>query len=124
MKKFITIAALAMAVITSQQAAAHGARPKHGGVVQSVNDVTYELVQKDGKAVIYVEDHGTARSTAGASGSLTVLTGAAKSETALAPGGVNMLASAGDVAMKRGSKAIASITFKGEQPVRVRFAKK
>lgn len=124
MKQFIALVAVACGLAAANPAQAHGAKPKHGGVVQSVNDVTYELVSKDGKAVIYVDDHGTARSTAGATGSMTVLTGTSKSEAVLAPSGANMLTSSSKVQLQRGSKTIASIALKGKEPVRVRFAGK
>ncbi len=120
MKKIIAIAVLALGVANG--AMAHGAKPKHGGVIQSVDDVSYELVNKDGKAVIHVDDHGTGRSTAGASGTMTVLTGGKKSEVVLASGGGNMLVSKSKVQLQAGSKAIAAITFKGREAVRVRFA--
>lgn len=124
MKRLIVLAACAFGALASNAALAHGAKPKHGGTVQSVNDVTYELVSRDGKAIIYVDDHGTARSTAGASATMTVLTGASKTDVVLTPAGANMLASSGKVKIERGSKAMASIAMQGKEPVRVRFASK
>jgi hypothetical protein len=82
-------------------AAAHGAKPQHGGVIQSAGDLSFELVARDGKAVIYVDDHGKPLSTRGASGNMTVLTGTKKTELVLTPDGANMLAAATPVRLWR-----------------------
>lgn len=122
MKKRILAALLAVAVTGLAQA--HGAKPKHGGTVQTVNDIAYELVAKDGKAVIYIDDHGKEVATQGATGKLTILTGTQKAEFELQPSGTNTLSSAGEVKLEPKSKAVASITLAGKEPVNVRFAKK
>ena len=124
MKKLIALTAIALGMALSGQSLAHGAKPKHGGVVQSAGDLSFELVSKDGKAVIYVDDHGADYATAGASGSLTLLSGARKSEAALEPSGSNGLTSTTKVKLERGSKALASITMPGKEPIRVRFSQK
>lgn len=124
MKKLITLAALAITFATAGLAHAHGAKPKHGGTVHTVNDIAYELVSKDGKAVIYVEDHGKEVDTTGATGTLTVLKGKEKAEVKLAASGANTLTSKSDVKLPAGSKAVAAITFAGKDPVNVRFSRK
>ena len=124
MKKLITLTVIAVGMAMSGLSFAHGAKPKHGGVVQSVGDVTFELVSKDGKAVIYVDDHGTDLKTAGATGSLTVLAGAKKTEAALEPTGSNALTSKTQMKLDRGSKALALITLPGKEAIRVRFSQK
>ena len=124
MKKLLTVTAIAVGMALSGQSFAHGAKPKHGGVVQSVADVTFELVSKDGKAVIYVDDHGTDLKTAGATGTLTVLAGAKKSQSILEPTGSNALTSKTQMKLERGSKALASITLPGKEAIRVRFSQK
>ncbi len=124
MKTSITLTALAFSLALSTPAFAHGAKPQHGGVVKSVNDITFELVSKDGKAVIYVDDHGKQKATAGASATLTVLTGKAKSQTVLAAAGTNELVSKDDVKLTSGTKAVASITFPDQPAMSVRFAVK
>ena len=126
MKKIITLAALAVSLglTVTGQAFAHGAKPQHGGVVKSVNDITFELVSKDGKAVIYVDDHGQQKATAGASATLTVLSGKTKSQTVLAAAGTNELVSKDDVKLSAGSKAVASISFPDKPAMSVRFAVK
>jgi hypothetical protein len=124
MKKLLTLAALALSLAYAGQAHAHGAKPKHGGTVQTVNDIAYELVSKDGKAVIYIEDHGKEVPTTGASGKLTILIGKAKSEVALEASGANTLTSTADVKLGAKSKAIAAITLSGKEAVNVRFSLK
>lgn len=124
MKKLLTLTAATLAFTLAGQAHAHGAKPKHGGTVQTVNDIAYELVSKDGKAVIYVEDHGKEVATAGATGKLTVLSGKNKTEVALEPSGANTLTTSGDVKLGAKSKAVAAITFAGKDAVNVRFSVK
>lgn len=123
MKKFLAVMAMAMTVATSGNVLAHGEKAKHGGIVQeSSNGVSLELVNKDGKATIYVEDHGKAVATAGATGKLTVLNGAEKSDVALEPASDNVLVSKGDAKLGSGAKAIAAITLADKKVVNVRFA--
>lgn len=124
MKKLIALTAIAVGMTVSGLALAHGAKPKHGGVVHSSNDLTFELVAKSGKAVIYVDDHGTSLPTAGATGSITVLSGGKKSEALLEPTGMNTLTSKTELKLARGSKAVASITLAGKEAVSVRFSQK
>lgn len=124
MKKIVTLAAIAISLAVSGQALAHGAKPKHGGVLQSANDLSFELVNKDGKAVIYIDDHGAELPTAGASGTLTVLSGGKKSEAVLEPMGANALVSKSEVKFERGAKAVASIVLPGKERMSVRFARK
>ncbi|WP_426211504.1 hypothetical protein [Massilia sp. TWP1-3-3] len=126
MKKLIALSAIAISVsmAISGQALAHGAKPKHGGVINSARDLTFELVGKDGKAVIYVDDHGANLATAGATGTLTVLSGGKKSETVLQPSGANTLTSKTPIQLAGGAKAVASITLAGKEAVSVRFSHK
>lgn len=124
MKKLITLATVVLSLAAAGNALAHGAKPKHGGVVQSANDLTFEFVQTGAKVIIYVEDHGNPLSTAGTTGKLTVLNGTEKSEASLAPGGDNTLATNGDVKVGKRAKAIAAITFADKKTVNVRFLAK
>lgn len=124
MKKIFAVAALAAGVILSGQAFAHGAKPKHGGIVQTAGDLSFELVAKDGGATIYVDDHGKNMQTAGATGTLTVLNGTQKTELALASGGDNTLVVKGRADLARGSKAVATVSFADKKAVSVRFSVK
>ena len=124
MKKILAIAALAASVALSGHVFAHGAKPKHGGIVQSAGDLAFELVTKDGSTTIYVDDHGKELPTAGASGTLTVLKGAQKTELPLEAGGNNTLVVKGDAKLAPGSKAVAAVTFADKKTVSVRFSVK
>ena len=122
MKKIFAVTALAASVAFSSNVFAHGAKPKHGGIVQSAGDLAFELVAKDGSTTIYVDDHGKELPTAGATGTLTVLKGAQKTELPLEAGGSNTLVVKGDAKLARGNKAVAAITFADKKAVSVRFS--
>ncbi|GAB3551921.1 hypothetical protein GCM10027343_36780 [Noviherbaspirillum agri] len=123
MKKFMALVAMTAAIAASGNALAHGEAPKHGGIVSTTsNDISFELVDKDGKATIYVEDHGKPVATAGASGKLTVLNGTDKVELPLEPAGENSLVTKGGANLAKGAKAIAAVTFADKKAVNVRFA--
>ncbi|MEC4723768.1 hypothetical protein RY831_32100 [Noviherbaspirillum sp. CPCC 100848] len=122
MKKLMALVAMTMAL--SGNVLAHGDKPKHGGVVSTSNDMSFELVNKDGKATVYVNDHGKPVDTTGATGKLTVLNGTEKTEVSLEPAGSNILASKDDAKLAKGSKAIAALTFADKKTVNVRFSVK
>jgi uncharacterized Zn-binding protein involved in type VI secretion len=124
MKKLIALMAMAVSVITSDNVLAHGDKPQHGGVVSSANDLSFELVNSDGKTIVYVTDHGQPFNTAGATGKLTILNGDKKSEVPLDAGGNNTLATKGEAKITKGSKAVAAVTFADKTTVNVRFAMK
>lgn len=124
MKKLMALVAMAVTVTVSGNVLAHGAKPKHGGIVQTASDLSFELVNKDGKATIYVEDHGKPLATTGASGKLTVLSGAQKSEIPLESAGENTLVTKGEAKLTKGTKAIAAVTFADKKTVNVRFSVK
>ena len=124
MKKIFAVAALAAGLAFSGNVLAHGAKPRHGGIVQSAGDLAFELVARDGGATIYVDDHGRDLPTQGATGTLTVLKGTTKTELPLESGGKNTLVVKGDARLAPGSKAVAAITFRDKKSVSVRFAVK
>lgn len=121
MKKLMALVAIAVTVAVSGNAVAHGEKPKHGGVVKEASDINFELVARDGKATIYVEDHGKPLTTVGASGKLTVLNGAEKTEVPLEPASENTLVTKGEAKLVKGAKAIAAVTFADKKTVNVRF---
>lgn len=124
MKKLMALVAMAVTVSLSGNVLAHGDKPKHGGVVSTANDISFELVSKDGKATVYVNDHGKPVDTTGATGKLTVLNGAEKTEIPLEAAGSNTLATKEDAKLAKGSKAIAAVTFADKKTVNVRFSLK
>jgi hypothetical protein len=120
-KMLVTTIALGASVLAFNPALAHTDEAKHGGVVQSAGDLSFELVPKGGVATIYVNDHGKPIATSGMTGKLIVLNGADQSEATLTPAGDNRLEAQG-VKLEKGAKAVASITTPKKKVVTVRFA--
>jgi hypothetical protein len=122
-KKFLTAALLGLATLGFNGAQAHGGgAPKHGGVVQTSNDLSFELVGTPAGALIYVEDHGKPMAPAGLTGKLTVLNGAEKTEAELVPAGDKLEAKG--VKLVSGSKAVATMTTPAAKAITVRFTVK
>lgn len=123
MKKLIALTAVALSLAFTGNAVAHGSKAKHGGIVQTAGDLSFELVSKDDAAVIYVDDHGKDLATTGASGTLTVLNGTKKAVLPLAAGEGNTLVATG-ARLAKGAKAVASINLASKGTVSVRFSVK
>lgn len=125
-----TLKLLAAAVLISAStlsmntALAHGgAKPQHGGIVQSASDLSFELVSTGDGAALYVIDHEKEFDTSRAGGRLTVLNGAEKSEADLKPAGGNKLEAKG-IRLGKGAKVVAALTTADKKIVTVRFAVK
>ncbi|WP_424859214.1 MULTISPECIES: hypothetical protein [unclassified Tepidimonas] len=124
MNRLLNTLAAAAAVLALNTAHAHGpGEAKHGGIVQSANDLGFELVAKDGNATLYVEDHGKPFAVQGTTGKLTVLNGSDKSEAELTPAGDNKLEAKG-VKLNAGAKVVAALTLPSKKVVTVRFTVK
>ncbi len=98
----------------------------HGGQLRVAGPWHYELVTAqasgDGPLVVYVTDHaGTPVSTAGASGTATILSGKVPSTTALTPDGENRMKGMARSARAPGTKVVVSITLPGKAPAQARF---
>ncbi len=114
---------LSAATLGAATASAHGTAPaKHGGVVQSANDLSFELVATPDGAALHVDDHDKAYDARKLSGKLTVLQGSNKSEVPLTPAGGNRLEAKG-VKLDKGAKAVAVVTD-GSRTTTVRFTVK
>lgn len=122
MKKMAIVMMLSIGLVGAGGAMAHGAKPKYDGVVSTANDLQFELANKDGIPVIYVEDHGKKLPTAGATGKMTLLNGTDKKEVVLAPTGENMLQANEAVVLSKGTKALASLTLPDKRIINVRFS--
>jgi hypothetical protein len=123
MKKFLTAAVLGLSALGFNAALAHGgAKPKHGGVVQAASDLSFELVARDGGAVIYVEDHGKPVTPTGMKGKLTVLNGAEKSEAELSVAGDKLEAKG--IRLSPGAKVVAALVTSSAKAITVRFTVK
>ncbi|MFW2353993.1 hypothetical protein [Hydrogenophaga sp.] len=122
-KTWVSMFTLGLAALSFTAAQADGvAKAKHGGVVQKANDITYELVANVDGAALHIDDHGKPVSVVGASGKLTVLSGADKSEAELKPAGDKLEAQG--IKLPAGSKVVASVTTADKKTVSVRFTVK
>lgn len=100
---------------------AHGdGKPKHGGIVKSANDLSFELVSAPAGAEVYIEDHGKTLPTTGITGKLVVLGKSGKSETAVKAGGDKL--SAPGAKLASGDKVVLVVTLPNQQVSSVRFA--
>ncbi|MBK6853387.1 MAG: hypothetical protein IPG93_17860 [Burkholderiales bacterium] len=100
----------------------HEHKPLHGGIVVEASDIDFELVARADVITLYVRDHGKPAATLGATGKLTLLSGADKAEAVLAPAGDNKLEAKGSFKVAPGTKLVATVTLAGKKAVNVRFA--
>jgi hypothetical protein len=123
LKKTLSVALLGLAALGFNAAQAHGGGvPKHGGVVQTASDLSFELMGTATGAVIYVEDHGKPIVPTGLKGKLTVLNGADKSEADLVVAGDKLEAMG--VKLASGAKVVASLVTPAAKAITVRFTVK
>lgn len=92
---------------------AHGdAKPQHGGIVQMVHDLQFELVPPTtagGATALYVSDHGKPLDASRLSGKLTVLQGTQTGEAALKPAGALRLEAVG-LTLAPKAKVVATVS--------------
>lgn len=120
-KQFLGSVVLGACLIASPAVLAHDdPKARHGGIVQLVNDISYELVARDSGVEIYVADHGKPMPTAGMSGKLTIMVGAQKSDADLVTTGDKLEAKG--VKLAKGAKVVAALTLPNKKAVTVRFA--
>ncbi|TAK89419.1 MAG: hypothetical protein EPO09_17445 [Aquabacterium sp.] len=101
----------------------------HGGQLRMAGPVHLELVlsktppeAQDKPAAVYVTDHaGNKQSTAGASGTITILYGKTKVSAPLTPDGDNKLSAQAVYAATPDLKAIVSVTLAGQVAQQARF---
>ncbi len=123
MKKLISAAVLGLCATGFNAALAHsGAKPQHGGIVQTANDLAFELVAQPDGATLYVQDHGQAMPPTGMSGKLTVLNGREKSTAELVATGDALQAQG--IKIARGAKVVAAIQTAQKKTITVRFSVK
>lgn len=104
----------------------------NGGQVRMAGPYHYELVlaKEGGQAkelpvLVYVTDHaGQAVSTAGASGTATLLSSQGKVTATLAPDGDNRMKGAAAYAATPGMKTVVGIALPGKGPEQARFTPK
>jgi hypothetical protein len=120
MKQLLAVVVLGVSALSLNAAFAHGGGPaKHGGVVATSSDLSFELVGSPDGAVIYVEDHGKPMAPTGLKGKLTVLNGAEKSEADLVASGDKLEAKG--IKLAKGAKAVATLVTPAAKAITVRF---
>ena len=122
-KTMFAIAGLAASLLlTTPVAWSHGgAKPQHGGVVESKHDLSFELVREANGASLYVTEHDEETSIEGWSGQLTVLADGKKTEAAFKADGSSRLV-ASDIKIPDGAKVALSLKDKSQHPMTVRFS--
>ena len=120
-KSMLTAAVVALALTSASSIAlahAEHGQAQHGGVVAEAGEAQFEIVARDGRLTVHVSNHGAPVDTAGASGRLTALDGAAKSEFDLKPAGDNRLEGQGSVVA--GAKLLINVQWPGRKPLQAR----
>jgi len=119
MKLQLATAAVALA-LAGGAALAHGtAQPRHGGTVQTANDLNFELVASADGVAIHIDDHGKPVPAAGFGGRLTLLAGGRTTQAELRAEGDRLLARG--VQLDRGARVVAVIRDAQGRPITVRF---
>ena len=96
--------------------------PKFGGIVAEGRAFDLELIAKPELITVHVRDHGKPMATQGATGKITMLTGANKTVTELTPAGESRMEANGKFTVSAGTKAVVEITLQGKKPSAFRFA--
>jgi hypothetical protein len=99
---------------------AHGEIPQHGGVLQSVKEMSYELVSNDRGLAVYVADHGNAVSIEGIVGRIVISRKSAHREAELKPDGKDRLIADG-VRVSDADTVTALLKMPSGREVVVRF---
>jgi hypothetical protein len=120
-KYLISALSFALSCLYMNTALAHGvAKPLHGGIVQKVNDIGFELVAQPDGATIYLMDHDKPMASKGITGKLTVLQGSNKIEADIKEAADNTLRVMG-VKLGKGDKLVAALSNVGGKSMTVRF---
>jgi len=123
LKKYAGIALFTLATLAAGPLLAHeGAAAKHGGIVQTASDLSFELVAGPQDTLIYIEDHGQPLAPTGMSGKLTILKGTEKTEAPLTVADDKLEAKG--VTLTKGSKVVANLNTAQQNAITVRFTVK
>lgn len=91
----------------------HGHAANHGGIVEDVDGMQYELVLKPDTIRIYLDDHGQKVSSKNAKGEATILKGSERVKVALSPVDMNALEAKGKFPSGPGTRVVAVVTVGG-----------
>jgi len=116
------IAAVSTMAAPAVYAHAEHGQAQYGGIYGEAGTFQAELVVKDSKVTIYLSNHGEPVSAKGASGKLTILGSAGKSEAELKPAAGNQLVAELKAKPVKGDKVVATITLEGRKSANVRYA--
>jgi hypothetical protein len=104
-------AGLVALLLSSDVALAHGnTKPLHGGVIQMMGEVSFELVTRPEGVEVYLVDDGEDVGTGGLTAKLVIAHAGATTEAALAPGGGNRFVAPG-VALPSGARVTVIVTM-------------
>jgi hypothetical protein len=116
MKKILSLLAGGALLLALHHARAHGvAEPEHGGIIQVVNEIVVELVQRGDVAEVYLKDDDDPMPTAGMSGQLKIAAGGGKSQAVLKPAGGNKLEAKG-VRLAQGATVLVIVQLEEKKP--------
>ena len=112
---FATLLASTLLSLTFAVAEAHnGTQPEHGGVVQIVGDMSFELVTRPDGVELYVEDDGDEVNSAELAAKLTIVDAGTKSEVSMTAATGNKFEAKG-VKVGKGAKVGVLLTLKDKQ---------
>ena len=98
-------------LLSSGVAVAHGnTKPLHGGVIQMMGEVSFELVTRPDGVEVYLVDDGEDVGTGGMTAKLVIAHGGTTTEAALAPGGGNRFVAPG-VTLPSGARVTVIVTM-------------
>lgn len=108
-------------LLASAVALGHGStKPLHGGVVQLVGEISFELVTRPEGVELYVIDDGEEIDSGTMSASLTVDAAGTKSEVAMLAAGGNKFVSKG-TKVPSGAKVVATLVAANQAKTKARF---
>ena len=111
-KRLVRLWLAAGLLATVVPANAHGDWPaKHGGVMNDGGETSFELVARNRKVLLFVEDHGEPVDTKGAQGLLTVTQGERSWNADIRTTGGNRLEATLLRELKHGDKIVARVTM-------------
>ncbi len=115
-------AVVAASILLSAAAAAHEAKPKHGGRVAEAGDYHVELVTRPDTVELHLADHDNkAVKSAGYKGLAILVVDGKSQRIVLSPSGDTQLTGKSAVTLPKAPKGVVQITLPGGKTVQARF---